>query len=423
VSGAEAVAAPEAPPLTPEQRALGRRLAIGSHPAGNTFRLVFTQHLPTLALVALGASELWVGVQSAFVFVFILLQLPTMRLMARIAKRRILIGSHLFALLAAAPLVGFGTLETLPGAAPLAIAMTSFALVAIGICIGETVWFPLLRAYVEPDRIGRFFGVLRTGWHLALILFYLGSLRWLEAHPGAFAPLFAVGWGLGFLRIFALLFLPERSERTGERIRVREAFARAEDPRIRRYLVVASATTAARMAAIPFVIVMLRRVVGLEESDVLATTAAHFAGGLASLYLWGRVVDRVGAVAVWRATAVGHALLLAPLVVLPIEWLTPAVFVAWFFALAVTSSGFGVADTQLLFGLAPPSAPARTLVLGAVVVGILAGVAPIFAGGAVTLALERAEPLAVYRALFAALTGLSLVAVLGLRKGPFAQRP
>lgn len=417
------MSAAAAPPLSDAQRALGRRLAISSHPAGNTFRLIFTQHLPTLALVALGASELWVGVQSAFVFVFIVLQLPTLRWMARIPKRRILIASHTFALLGAAPLMFFGSLEALPGSEPLLLAMLCFGLVAIGVCVGETVWFPLLRAYVEPDRIGRFFGVLRTGWHLALIVFYLGSLRWLDANPGVFAPLFVVGWTLGALRIFALVFLPERSERTGERIRVREAFARARDPRIRRYLLVASSITAARMAAIPFVIVMLRRVAGLDESAVLATTAAHFAGGLASLYLWGRITDRVGPVAVWRATALAHAVLLAGLALLPASGLTPEVFVAWFFALSVASSGFGVADTQLLFGLTPPEAPARTLVLGAVVVGFLAGLAPIAAGGAVTLGLTQVDPLFVYRVLFVGLGGLATVAWLGVWRGPLVERP
>ena len=57
-------------PLDDEQRARGRRLAITSHPAGMTFRMVFTQHLPTLALVSLGAGEFWVGLQASFAFGF-----------------------------------------------------------------------------------------------------------------------------------------------------------------------------------------------------------------------------------------------------------------------------------------------------------------------------------------------------------------
>ncbi|MCH7707639.1 MAG: hypothetical protein IH884_04070, partial [Myxococcales bacterium] len=106
---------PEAPridsaaeaPLDDFARARGRRLAISSHPFGMTFQTVFTQPLPTLALLALGASETQVGLQIAALNGFLLLQLPTLRLVARYSKRSILVGGHLFALLAAAPLLGF----------------------------------------------------------------------------------------------------------------------------------------------------------------------------------------------------------------------------------------------------------------------------------------------------------------------------
>ena len=41
-------------PLDAATRARGRRLAIASHPAGMTFRTIFTEWVPTLALVGLG---------------------------------------------------------------------------------------------------------------------------------------------------------------------------------------------------------------------------------------------------------------------------------------------------------------------------------------------------------------------------------
>ena len=47
--------------LSPDARARGRRLAIASHPLAMTHRYVYTDQLPTLALVALGASEAMVG--------------------------------------------------------------------------------------------------------------------------------------------------------------------------------------------------------------------------------------------------------------------------------------------------------------------------------------------------------------------------
>jgi MFS family permease len=407
-------------PLSDAERARGRRLAISSHLLGNTFRLVFTQHLPTLALVSLGASELLVGVQSAFVFVFIALQLPTLRAIARVSKRAILVSSHVVAVVAALPLVFFGRLGEMPGEAAVPIALASFALVAVGVCIGETVWFPLLRAYVEPEAIGRFFGVLRTGWHMALIAFYLFSQAWLAAHPNDFATLFAVGFAIGAARTLLIAPLPERSERTGERIRVREVLALLRQERLRHYLATVSWSHSMRLAAIPFVIVMLRRVAGFTDTEVIYTTVAWYAGGVASLYLWGRAVDRVGALAVLRVTTIGQGLLIALLFgFAPIGGLVP-LMVAWFFALSALASGHGVADTHVLFSLTPPEAPARTLVLGAVGVGLAAGIAPVVAGALLDAWLPdrggAEAALEIYRAFFALAGGLVWLALVPLRR-------
>jgi predicted MFS family arabinose efflux permease len=405
-------------PLSPGERARGRRLAITSHPAGMTFRMVFTQYLPTLALVALGASEFQVGLQNAFVFGFIALQLPVLRAVAHISKRTILVAGHTFAVLAAIPLLFYAELRDAERALALGVAMTSFGLVAAGNSVAETVWFPILRGFVEPNRIGRFFGTLRTGWHLALIGFYLLSQWWLTRHPGAFAPLFALGWGLGVVRIGLIARLPERSERTGARIRVSEAFALLRDPAMRAYLSAVAWGNGIRNASLPFVIVMLRRVVGFEDAQVLYTTVALYAGGMVSLYPWGRVVDRVGAVPILCLGAVGQGLLLLALAgVGASDGSTVALMVVWFFALSVLASGFGVADTHLLFELTPPHAPARSLVLGAVVAGLASGITPVAAGLALDALLpprSEGDPLAVYRGFFVVMGVLQAAAFLPL---------
>ncbi|MGH0030267.1 MAG: hypothetical protein ACQGVC_10780 [Myxococcota bacterium] len=402
-----------APPLSPPDQRRGRLLAISSHPAGNTFRMVFTQHLPTLALVSLGASELQVGIQSSFVFAFIAFQLPTLRAVAFVSKRTILVSSHLFALLAALPLVFWDQLAAAQ-VSPVGLAMASFAFVALGVCVGETVWFPMLRAFVEPERIGRFFGTLRTGWHLALILFYGFSQWWLERHPGDFATLFGVGFGLGVVRTFLIARMPERSERTGERIRLSEVAALLRDARLRNYLAAVAWSHSLRLAAVPFAIVMLRRVVGFSDDQVIYTTVAHFTGGVVSLYLWGRVVDRVGAVAVLRVTTIGQGLLIAALLLFAPVSSVVVLMVLWFFALSVLASGHGVADTHVLFELTPPEAPARTLVLGAVGVGLAGGTVPILAGALLDALLPEgggAGALDVYRGFFGVLGALLLLAL------------
>jgi predicted MFS family arabinose efflux permease len=219
------------------------------------------------------------------------------------------------------------------------------------------------------------------------------------------------------MRIGLIARLPERSERTGERIRVAEALALLRDPSMRAYLATVAWGNGIRNAALPFVIVMLRRVIGFEDAEVIYTTVALYAGGLASLYLWGRIVDRVGAVPVLRLGALGQGLLLLALAGIgTADGSTVALMVLWFFALSVLASGFGVADTHLLFALAPAHAPARSLVLGTVVVGLTSGITPVLAG----LALDALLPptggggLTVYRGFFAVMGVLQAAAFLPL---------
>ncbi len=405
-------------PLDEPQRARGRRLAIASHPFGMTFQMVFTEPLPTLALLALGASETLVGLQMALARVFLVLQLPALRLVARLPKRSILVSAHVFAMAGALPLLAFRSLAESADDGARAVAVAAFALVAIGISVSNTVWFPLLRAYVEPERIGRFFGTLRTGWHLTLILYFLASQAWLARHPGDFAPLFGIAWALGLARIAFIARLPERSERTGERIRMREALALARRPDMRRYLMGVAWGQGVRVATLPFVITLLRREVGFSEAEVVWTTVATFSGGLASLYLWGRVVDRTGAEPVFRWTAVGMGLLVVALVgVSGRDTATLVAVVAFFFVHTALASGFGVADTHVLFGLTPSHAPSRALVLASVCVGSAAGLAPALAGALLDASLAgAADPLDVYRVFFVAAGLLQALAFVPLRR-------
>jgi predicted MFS family arabinose efflux permease len=277
---------------------------------------------------------------------------------------------------------------------------------------------------VEPERIGRFFGSLRTGWHLTLIVFFLASHAWLDRHPGDFGPLFGAAWLLGLVRIAWIAALPERSERTGERIRIREAVALARQPDMRRYLLGVACAAAARLSTLPFVVVLLRRELGFSEAEVVYTSVATFAGGLASLYAWGRVVDRFGAAPVFRGTALGMAVLVLGLVGLGGEGAaTLWAAVAFFFLHSALAAGFGVADTHVLFRLTPPQAPSRALVLAAVAAGSAGGLAPALAGGALDTALGAGgDPLGVYRGFFTAMALLQAAAFLPLRRlrGPEA---
>jgi len=365
-----------------------------------THRTAFTDQLPTLALVGLGASETMVGLQRAFEPCAQLLQLIVLRWVGRVRKRSILLGGQAFAVAAGLPLLAYGALAAAGGSLAPGVALAAFAASSVGLVVAGAVWFPLLRGYVEPDRIGHFFGLLRTGWNLTLIAYFLGAQAWLAAHPNGFAPLFAVALAAGVVRIALVARLPEARGGVRPRIRVRDAFGLWRRASLRRYLAGVALFGSARRVATPFAIVMMRRTLGLGDADVALATAAFYAGGFVSLYGWGRLVDRFGPRPVFRGAALGMALLLAGFA-LAGGRATAAAMVAFFFALAVLSAGFGVADTHVLFRLAPDEEPTPTLVVADVTTSLCYGAAPLAAGLLLDLALQRgSEALAAYRVLF-----------------------
>ena len=379
-----------------------------------TYRFAFTEHLPTLALVELGAGEAIVGLQRAFEPLAQVLQLPTLRMVGRFRKRSILLAGQTLAVLGGLPLVVFGLLAASgPNGVPLAV--TSLLVVAIGLVITQTVWFPLLRGYVEPSQVGSFFGLLRTTWHMTLILFFVGAQRWIATHPGSFGLLFGVATLAGLLRLAVMARLPEPPGELGTRVRIREAVRLLGSGTLRRYLLGVSLGGGIRRTLVPFAIVLMRRVMGLSDAAVLLTTLAYLAGGLASLFLWGRVVDRYGPGPVFRITVLGMSICCFSLLgIQGSEGVMP--MVGFFFGLSVLTSGFGVADTRVLFSLAPPDAPTRVFVVSAVISSLASGLLPLLAGIFLAAALGAGvEPLTAYRALFVAAGLLVALALVPLR--------
>jgi len=384
-----------------------------------TFHLGVMGDLATLALVSLGATESLVGLHNGLLRAALLLQLPMLVAVAYVPKRSILVYGQLLALVTSAPLLWFGTIAGLPPAVSVAVVLASLALTAAVVEASGSVWFPLLRGYMEPGGIGSFFGTIRSAWHLVLIGFFLGSTFWLREHESGFGLLFAVGWLCGVIRLPLIARLPERDERGRTRTSLGAAAATLLAPGpMRSYLVGISLAGAVRATAVPFTLVMLRREVGFTSAQVVYTTVATYAGGLASLYVWGRVVDRFGAAPVFRATSIGIGLsFLSLLAVSEPGTLTLFGVVLFFFVFASLAAGFGVADTRVLFDLTPPEAPAPTLVLARVVTSAAGSLLPFVAGLTLDLLLDRVgAPLSVYRGLFVAAALLHGLAWIPLRR-------
>jgi hypothetical protein len=94
----------------------------------------------------------------------------------------------------------------------------------------------------------------------------------------------------------------------------------------------------------------------------------------------------------------------------------PLTMVTFFFTVSVLSAGFGVADTQALFGLAPQNALPH-LVIADVASSLLYGTVPLAAGVLLDLVLSSGvPPVAAYRMVFIAAAVMTLLSMIPLRR-------
>ncbi len=128
-------------------------------------------------------------------------------------------------------------------------------------------------------------------------------------------------------------------------------------------------------------------------------------------------MDVVGPEPVFRWTCLGMAASIAALVAVREPGTSAfALSVGFFFVYSVLSAGFGVADTNVLFRLTPPEAPAPTLVAANVIESVLSGITPLLVGITIDALLTPETALRVYHGFFLLAALAQLAALLPLRR-------
>lgn len=407
------------PELSPAEQRRGRLCAIASHPFSMLYRMATVGTLATQALVTLGASATAVGAHAGLVSFATLIQLPSLRLLSRIEKRRLLLWTQVAGLVTGLPLVAFAWLAELDPGVAVPLALLSLALTTLALTSGSTAFWPLLHGFVPRSATARFFATLRSLWHLTLIGFFLASAWWLKEHPARFGALFAVAWVGGLVRALLLLAFPERPEDHVER--PRDTFARLRtSPRLRRYLRGVTFDQIGYRALPPFAVLLLRREAGLSEAEVLGLTLSLYTGGLLALLPAGWLSDRFGSRPVLRASCWLRATVITGLAaaVLTCEGTTLlAVFCALFLGWAFLTSAFGVAEVKVLFELAGDGSPSGVIVTTIVIRSVVAGAVALAIGVGIDAALSAELPsLPLYVGVFLFLAALQAGAALPLAR-------
>lgn len=355
--------------------------------------------------LALGATPIEVGLLAAIPFLAQAAQLPATILIERVRRRR-LIG--VLTITAARVLITLLALLPFVADKVLALHLLIGAQVAIAVlhAVGGCAVNAWLHQMIPHAHLGRFFA-RRLLWGTVVgCVATLGAGLLVDAAPfgdpmHVYAAAFAAAGLAGFVSSFHLARAPEpqmRQAGPGGALR-EQLWAPFHDRDFRRLLVFMGAWIVASNLAAPFLTVYL---IQQRDYPIAVVTALWVVSQLANaltLYLWGRVSDRLSNKAVLAvALPVNFACILA-LVFAEIAGdatVQLALLAVIHLVLGVAGGGIGLATGNLGLKLAPQGRGTAYLAAIGLVSAFAGGIAPI-AAGTLAQVLQASEVSAVVR--------------------------
>ncbi len=336
----------------------------------------------------LGASATTLGLIAGMLPLLNVFQIPAARHVDRIGHKRFVLAGWstrviFIFIMALVPLAAvFLQSQT-------RLALILFLLFAFNLSRGISVcgWLPWITGVIPPAIRGRYLALESGCVNAASCVAFLLAAGVLGVSPAEwrFSFLFFFSGLAGVISLTFLKRIPEASPPPADVSTSREPVpwrAIAGYRPFRKLLRMNVAYSLASGGVIAFVTVFMRVELRLAESLILLITATSFVGGLSSLWLLGRRLDRFGSKpalilfhGVWLL--IMAALTAVATRVLP-AWL--GVLVGLQFLLGLSSAAVQMANMRLVMATIPERGRSHFFALQSVVSNVLLGVSPIFWG-------------------------------------------
>ncbi|MBL6765594.1 MAG: hypothetical protein ISQ14_11620 [Verrucomicrobiae bacterium] len=252
--------------------------------------------------------------------------------------------------------------------------------------ISSCAWLPWITAIVPESHRGRYLAGDAAWTNLGNFAIVLGAALWLGADPGPFHFAIMIGFAavtggcsLIFLKRIPEVEAPEEMVRSGQPVPWR---AIVRHPPFRQMLRfgVGWAVTSGGLGT--FTVAWLKTQTDMTENAILAVTSVTFLGGLSSLVLMSRRLDRFGskpalALALFLWLGIGCCWSL-----LALERLDPGmgVLVPLHFVMGLAAALVGMAVMRQVMGAIPQMGRSHFFAIYSVVTNVTLGLAPVFWG-------------------------------------------
>lgn len=377
--------------ITELDRRSGMRLVLVDGLTSQAMETLASGLFLTAFAVALGASNLTIGVLASIPALAQLMQIPGVVLVERVRRRRTVTVAA--ALAGRSSLVAMGAAPWLPQEYVLPLLMTVAAIHALCGSIAGCSWNSWMRDLLPPDQLNRFFArrMMYSTLLGAVLSFATAHLLATAeiASPGKtvalFSALTAIGGLAGLAGIGFVWRTPEPPmvKPSGEVSMMALLAEPFHTGNFRRLMIFLAAWGLAVNLATPFFTVYMLRSLDIPLSSVTLLVVCGQLSNVASIQLWGRLADRFSNKTVLRLA--GH-LLAACLV----GWVftgnpgshaaTLPLLYALHFLMGIATAGVTLAAGSIALKLSPPGRATAYLAANSVVTAMAAGIAPI-AGG------------------------------------------
>jgi len=377
--------------VTPAQTERTFRLLLYDALASEAMGTLTTGVFLTGFALALGASNLAIGVLAAVPSAVQFLQFPAVVLVERLRRRR--------AICAWAAGIGRGFLVAaamasfLGGTAGVILLVASIATYQASAAVAGCAWNSWMRDLVPEREFGRFFGrraaantAVATAFALTggLLVDHLKSI--LTGPAGiAFTGLFLAGAAIGFVGVWLLAITPDQPmPPVAQRPKMLPLLVLPfRDRNFRRLMAFLASWNFAANLASPFFAVYMLRSLGYSMTTVIILTTASQLSNLAAIGLWGNLIDRFSNKAVLGLSAPLFLLCTLAWTFTGVEWIQPATFyllLAIHILMGIATAGVALGSGNIAMKLSPAGQATAFLAASSVVSASCAAVAPIIGG-------------------------------------------
>jgi len=379
------------PEITEEDRKKGLRVLTWESISGHTMTILVTgAFLPGMAL-ALGASNLVIGVLASFAPIAQISQIPAILLAEKIALRKLI--TVIFVMLSRICLVAAALTPFLaPESARVPLFVLFMVVFFLGGAFSGSSWGSMLKDLIPEGQLGSILASkLAAATALGAVLsvaagFSIDSLTNSIGDAGkSYGIVFLVAAVIGLFGAFMRSRMPEVQipKRTDKSHWITTLTKPVKDTNFRRLLIFSSAWSfTVIMSGAFFTVYMLNRI-GIPMSWVILLAVISQITNIYFFKVWGRIADRFSNKSVLAVSVPMFIflLLLYPFTTLPERYyLTIPLLVLIHIIGGISTAGFNLCAANIAMRLAPHGEATSYLGTNAFCAGISAAIAPVVGG-------------------------------------------